>query len=82
MQSERGRQHQVRAVRLQQIGRADIGPEARGDQGDHIHQRVGGLAALLGEFGDLLHRQDMVGVLGFIRLGHRFSLVIFLETEH
>ena len=55
VQAERGGQHQVGAIGLQQIGGADIGPEARGDQGDHVHQGVGRLAALLGEVRDLFH---------------------------
>ena len=47
MQAERRGEHEVRPVGLQQIGRADVGPEARGDQSDHVHQRVGGLASPL-----------------------------------
>ena len=67
-------QHQVRSIRLQQIGGADIGPEARGDQSDHVHEGVGGLATLLGEVGDFFHGQDMTGVSFFVGLGHRDTL--------
>ena len=51
-QAHRGRQHQIRAVRLQQIGGANIGLEAAGDQRNHVHQRLGGFAALLREIRD------------------------------
>ena len=62
MQAEGRGQHQVGAVGFQQIGGADVGPEAPGDQRDHVHQRVGRLAALLGEVGDLLQRQNVTGI--------------------
>ena len=42
-------QHQVGAVRLQQVGRADIGLKPPGDQRHHVHQRLGRLAASLGK---------------------------------
>ena len=74
VQAERGGEDQVGAVGLQQISRADIGAEAHGDQGDDVHQGVGRLAALLGEVGDLLHRQDMIGVGCCVRLGHALTL--------
>ena len=38
-------QHQVGAIRLQQIRRTDVGLKAPGDQGDHVHQGLGRLAA-------------------------------------
>ena len=41
MQAERGGQHEVGAVGLQQVGGADVGAEARGDQRHDVHQRVG-----------------------------------------
>ena len=62
MKAERGRQHQVRAVRLQQIRRTDIGAEARGDQRHHVHQRVGRFPRFLREAGDLLQGQNKIGV--------------------
>ena len=76
MQAQRRRQHQVRAVRLQQIGRADIGPEPRRNQRHHVHQRLGRLAALLGQIGDLLQSQNMIGVSGFADRGHHYRLSI------
>jgi hypothetical protein len=45
MQAEGGGEDKVAAVGLQQVGGADVGAEAHGDQGDNIHQGVGGLAA-------------------------------------
>jgi hypothetical protein len=62
MQAERGGQHQVRPVRLQQIGRADVGLEPRGDQRHHIHQRVGRLAFFRRQVRNLLERQNKVGI--------------------
>ena len=46
-QTQRGREHQVGAVRLQQVGRTDIRMKTAGDQRHHVHQRFGGLAALV-----------------------------------
>ena len=71
MQAERGGKHQVRAVRFQQVGRADVGLEARGDQRHHVHQRIGRLALLLRQAGNLFQRQNQVGVSGFAGRGHR-----------
>jgi hypothetical protein len=36
-------QNQVRAIRFQQVCRADVGVESLGNEGNHIHQRFGGL---------------------------------------
>ena len=55
---ERGGQHQVRAVRLKQIGRADIGSEARGDQCHDVHQRIGWLASFFCQVGDFIESQN------------------------
>ena len=52
-------QHQIGAIRLQQIGRTDVRLKSLGDQRDHVHQRLGGLAAFRREVGDLLQGQDM-----------------------
>ncbi len=57
---ERRRQHQVGAVRFQQIGGADVGLEAPGDQRDHVHQRFGGFAAFLGEVADFFQGQNVI----------------------
>ena len=81
MQAEGGGQDQVRAIRLQQIGGADVGAEARGDQGDDVHEGVGRLAALLGEVGDLFHGQDMTGISLFVGLGHRDTLAFRFGSE-
>ena len=53
-------QHQVGAVRLQQICGTDIGLKALGDQSDNIHQRFGRFAALGGQIADFLQGQDVI----------------------
>ena len=58
-QPQRRGQHQVGSIRLQQIRRTDIGLKSPGDQGDHIHEGLGRLAALLRETADLLQGQDV-----------------------
>ncbi len=65
VKAQRSGEHQIRPVRLQQVGRAHVGPEPRGDQGHHVHQRVGRLALLLRQVGDLLQRQNQIGISGF-----------------
>ena len=51
-QSQRGGEHEVGAVRLQQIGRTNVGVEAPRNQGHHIHQSFGGLAAFPRQISD------------------------------
>ena len=58
MEAERGGEHEVGAIGLEQIGGADVGAETRGDQRDHVHERVGGLAAILREVRDLIQGQE------------------------
>ncbi len=78
------RQHQVRSIRLKQIGRANIGFEPRGDQCHDIHQRVGGLATSLSEVLDFLGGQYMAGFSCIVGLGHPLPLVLrsISETEN
>ncbi len=68
--SERRGQHQVGAVRLQQVGGANVGLKAPGDQRDDVHQRLGGLAALGREMADLFQRQNVTGSSSAGRLSH------------
>ena len=63
-------QHQIGAVRLQQIGRADVGLKAPGDQRHHVHQRLGGLAALGRQIADLFQSQDVIVVVRGCGLAH------------
>ena len=69
------RQHQVRAIRFQQICRADVGVESLGNEGNHIHQRFGGLPALRRQVRNFIQRQhaDLALVHGLLRV---FSYVL------
>ena len=81
MKAEGGGQDQVRPVGLQQVGRADIGFEARGDQRHDIHQRIGGLAALPGQVCDLFQREEMSGVSCCGGLGHWLTVAFRCISE-
>ena len=70
LQSDRRGQHQVGAIRFQQVHRADIGVKAAGDQGDDVPQRLRRLAALGGELANLLQRQNVIRFCPFNDLGH------------
>ncbi len=59
-------QDQVGSIRLEQIGGTDIGPEPGGDQGDYVHEGVGGFAPLFGEARDFFQAEHTTGVCGFI----------------
>ena len=48
--SDGRRQHQVGAIRFQQICRADVGVESLGDERDHIHERLSRLAPSAARF--------------------------------
>src|ERR1035438_3163139 len=74
VQAERGRQNQVRSIRLKQISRADFGPEPLGDQCHQIHEGIGGLASLRGKVRDLLQSEYETCIGCFAGLGHRVSL--------
>ena len=76
-QSDRRGQHQIGAVRLQQVGGANIGLEALGDQRDHVHQRLRRLAALRRKIADFLQRQNIAGVprIGGWHCGRKFLFV-------
>ena len=58
-QAERRGQHEIGAIRFQQVGGADIGLEAPGNQRDHIHQRFRGLAAFPGQRAEFVQREDV-----------------------
>ena len=73
MKAERRGQHQVGAIRLKQISRADIGAETGGDQRDNVHQRVGGLAAVLRETGYFIEGQHLGCIHCFRRNAHRYT---------
>ena len=75
-QSDRRGQHQVGAVRFQQVHRADIGVKAPGNQGDDVPQRLCRLAALGGELANLLQRQDVIGFCPFNDLGHIWGTLL------
>ena len=69
-------QHQIGAVGLQQIGRADIGLESFGDQRDDIHQGLGGFAALGCQIADLLQGQDIAVIVRGSRLAHVLNSLV------
>ncbi len=75
-QAHGGGQHQVRAVRLQQIDGANIGFGARRDQGDDVHERLSRFAAGFGEVPDFFQRQYIVGIARVGGLSHYKSLGI------
>ena len=66
VEAEGGGEDEIGAIGLKQIGGADVGVKAGGDERDHVHQGVGGLAALFGKAGDFFEGQNQVGV-------HRFE---------
>jgi hypothetical protein len=55
-QSYGRRQHQIGAIRLQQVRRAHVRPEPLGNQGDHIHQRFSWLASFCCQVSDFFER--------------------------
>ena len=59
-QADGGGQHEIGAVRLQQIGGANVGLEAPRDQRHNVHQSFGRLAAFLGQVADFLHGQNVM----------------------
>ena len=85
-QSDRRGQHQVGAVRFQQVHRADIGVKAPGNQGDDVPQRLRRLAALGGELANLLQRQDVIRFCPFNDLGHMWGTLLQVypasDTSH
>ena len=64
------RQHQVDAVRLQQIDGTNIRPEPACNQSDNVHQSFGRLVAFLREIGNIFARQHMTGFHRVFRLAH------------
>ena len=52
-------QHQIGPVRLKQIGRTNLSLKSLGDQGDDIHQGLGGLALRRRKVGDFLQSEDV-----------------------
>ena len=73
---ERRGQHQVGAVRFQQIGRTDIGLKAPGDQGHDVHQSLGRLAALGRQIADFLQGQDVIFILRGSGLAHVLNYLV------
>ena len=78
-QAERRRQHQVGAIRFQQVGRADVGLESPGDQRDHVHQRFGGLAAFPGQRADFVQGEDVIVGGCFYQLRSFLGFLLRLE---
>ena len=76
VQAEGRGKHEIGAIWLKEIGRAHVGAEARGNKGDDIHQGVGGLAAFLGEVGDLFQSQYTAGFGCIVELGHARFLTL------
>ncbi len=52
-------QHQICAVGFEQVGRTNVGLKSLGDEGDDVHQGLGGLAFLRREVGDFLESEDV-----------------------
>ena len=57
-QADRGGQHQVGAIRLEQVDRADVGVEPALNQVDDVGQRLGRVAALGDQPADFLERPE------------------------
>ena len=57
-QADRRREHQVGAVRLEQVDRADVGLEPALNQVDDVGQRLGGVAALRDQPADFFERPE------------------------
>src|SRR5262249_36824395 len=74
-------QDKVRAVRFQQVRRADIGPKTSGDQPDDVHQRFGRLAALPGQVPDLFESQNMTRLTRFRGWIHRIHSTSFRQKK-
>ena len=55
-------QHQIGAVRFQQVGGANIDAKPPGNQRDHVHQGLGGLARLRRQVRDFVPRQHEAGL--------------------
>ena len=80
--SEGRGQHQVGPVRFQQVGRTDVGLKPLGNQGDDVHQGLGGLAASFGEVADFLQRQDVTGIPSLCDLTHVLTfLVVWIQSR-
>ena len=75
-QTHRGGQHQIRAVRFQQIGGTHIGFGARRNQRDDVHQRFSRFAAGFCKVPDFFQRQDIVGITRVDGLSHHKSLKV------
>ena len=58
-QADGGGEDEVGAVGLEQISGANLGLKALGDEGDDVHQSLGGLAFLSGEGGDLIEGENV-----------------------
>ena len=75
-------QHQIGPIRLEQICGTDISLKSLGNQGDDIHQGLGGLALLPREVGDLLQSEDvrdLAHVAGHVQLLN--FVVIFFQSQ-
>ena len=51
-------EHQARAIRLEQVDRADVGGEPPLDQVDDVAERLGGIAALRHQPADFFERPE------------------------
>jgi hypothetical protein len=56
-------EHEVRAVGLEQIDRADFGAELACDDADDFEQSFGGTAALLTERSEFFDAEDVLGLI-------------------
>ena len=80
-QSDGRGQHQVGAIRLQQVGRAHVGAKPLGDQGHHVHQRLRRLAALGRQVADFLQAQHGLVISGTHIVRHLFcDLVVSVQS--
>ena len=73
MQAKSGSQDKIATVGFKQICGAGIGAKACRDQRNNVHQGIGRLAAFVRKAGDLLHRQNKIGVRRIVGSGHRFA---------
>ncbi len=85
--SEGRGEHQVGAIRLQQICRANVGVESAGNQCHHIHQRFRRLAAFGRQVIDFIEREHLTGSTGgrhrsALRVIDVFTYRIFAYRAH
>jgi hypothetical protein len=73
---DRCRQHQVRPIRFQQVGGANVGLTSPGNQADHVHQRLCRLAPIVRQIADFIQCQNVGVVWTRFRLSRVLKLLV------